>query len=100
MFADLHTFLDVRRRTIGEVESFASHGVGDVERIAEHVASDDAAGMLFRFAGGARGTATVSQISAGRKNAMSWEVDGSSSALSWCTESPDDLWIGHRGRPN
>ncbi len=100
VFADLHTFLDVRRRTIGEVESFAAHGVGDVERVAEHVASDDAAGMLFRFAGGARGTATVSQISAGRKNAMSWEVDGSSSALSWCTESPDDLWIGHRGRPN
>ena len=100
VFADLHTFLDVRRRTVGEVETFAAHGVGDVERVAEHVASDDAAGMLFRFVGGARGTATVSQISAGRKNAMSWEVDGSSSALSWCTESPDDLWIGHRGRPN
>lgn len=100
VFADLHTFLEVRRRTVGEVETFAAHGVGDVERVAEHVASDDAAGMLFRFVGGARGTATVSQISAGRKNAMSWEVDGSSSALSWCTESPDDLWIGHRGRPN
>ena len=100
VFADLHTFLDVRRRTVGEIETFAAHGVGDVERVAEHVATDDAAGMLFRFGGGARGTATVSQISAGRKNAMSWEVDGSSSALSWCTESPDDLWIGHRGRPN
>ena len=28
------------------------------------------------------------------------EIDGSSAAAAWDSEHPDDLWIGHRGRPN
>jgi predicted dehydrogenase len=43
---------------------------------------------------------TVSQVSAGRKNAVSIEVDGSDDAAAWCSETPDELWIGHRDRPN
>ena len=27
-------------------------------------------------------------------------MDGSAAALSWYSEDPDRLWIGHRGRPN
>ena len=27
-------------------------------------------------------------------------MDGSSSAVSWFSETPDHLWSGHRGRPN
>ncbi len=100
VMADLHTFIRHRHRPVGEVESFAAHGVGDVARVSEAVESDDAAGMLLRFASGARGTCTISQVSAGRKNAMGWEIDGSTSALSWGQESPEDLWVGHRGRPN
>jgi predicted dehydrogenase len=100
VFADLHTFLTQRSHPTGEVESFAAHSVGDVDRVVEQVASDDAAGILLRFDNGARGVATISQVSAGRKNAMSWEIDGAESAVSWCQETPDDLWIGHRGRPN
>ena len=100
VMADLHTFVEVRNRPEGEVETFGAHTVSDNERVAERMTCDDAAGVLLRFADGARGTCTISQVSAGRKNAMSWELDGSSSAVSWCTEAPDDLWIGHRGRPN
>ena len=62
--------------------------------------SDDAAGVLLRFEDGARGVLTISQISAGRKNSLNLEVDGSAAALSWYSEDPDRLWIGHRGRPN
>ena len=100
VFADLHTFVTKRNHPIGEVESFGAHAVGDVERVEEQVASDDAAGMLLRFANGARGTCTISQVSAGRKNAMGWEIDGSESSLAWGQECPEDLWIGHRGRAN
>lgn len=100
VFADLHTFITSRQRPTGDVETFAAHSVGDVERVTEHVVSDDAAGMLVRFANGARGTCTISQVSAGRKNAMSWEINGSQSSLAWCQENPEDLWVGHRGRPN
>ena len=42
----------------------------------------------------------IAQTAAGRKNAVSIEVDGSESAVSWFSEDPDRLWIGHRGRPN
>ena len=42
----------------------------------------------------------ISQISAGRKNSVQWEVDGAASAAAWDSETPDHLWIGHRGRPN
>jgi predicted dehydrogenase len=100
VFADLHTFLPTRNHPIGEVETFSAHSVGDVERIEEAVASDDAAGLLLRFENGARGVCTLSQVSAGRKNAMQWEVDCSQSTVAWNQESPEDLWVGHRGRSN
>ncbi len=100
VMADLHTFHQQRTRPVGEVETFASHTAIDADRVTERVASDDAAGMLLRFDTGARGTATVSQISAGRKNFLNWEIDCTQSAMSWNTENPEDLWVGHRGQPN
>ena len=43
---------------------------------------------------------SVSQISAGRKNSLQWEIDGSTGAAAWDSETPDHLWLGHRDRPN
>jgi len=101
VFADLHTFLPVRRRPTGSVETFSADRLGDdVAREPVQVDSEDAAGILLRFEGGARGVLTVSQVSAGRKNALSVEVSGSTSALAWNSEDPERLWIGHRGAPN
>jgi predicted dehydrogenase len=101
VFADLHTFVAERRRPTGEVETFAAAGVGDdVPRVREEMHSDDAAGLLLRFDGGARGVCTISQVSAGRRNRLAWEIDGDRSALSWASDDADHLWIGHRGRPN
>jgi predicted dehydrogenase len=99
--ADLHTFVPVRRHSAGPVETFATvSGDDDGDLIEERMSSDDAAGILLRFADGARGVATISQVSAGHKNSLVIEVDGSESALSWCSEDPDRLWVGHRNRPN
>ena len=42
----------------------------------------------------------MSQISAGRKNSLQWEIDGSTDAAAWSSETPDQLWLGHRHRPN
>jgi predicted dehydrogenase len=99
VMADLHTLVPVRTHPAGPVETFAAVAA-DAELIEEPMSSDDAAGVLLRFANGARGVLTISQVSAGRKNSVSIEVDGSRSALSWFSENPDHLWIGHRGRPN
>jgi predicted dehydrogenase len=99
--ADLHTFVEERRRPTGEVETFAAARVGDsVPRVRERMESDDAAGLLLRFDGGGRGVCTISQVSAGRRNRLAWEIDGGESALAWASDDPDHLWIGHRGRPN
>ena len=64
------------------------------------LSTDDAALILLRYANGARGSVVVSQVSAGRKNSLQWEIDGSTSAAWWDSETPDHLYIGHRGRPN
>jgi predicted dehydrogenase len=62
--------------------------------------TEDVATLLLRFANGARGSVAVSQISAGRKNSLQWEIDGSAGAAWWDSETPDHLWLGHRDRPN
>ena len=99
VMADLHTLVPIRRHPVGPVESFVPVAV-DQELVEEHMTSDDAAGILLRYEGGARGAVTISQVSAGRRNAVRYEIAGSKSALSWSSDSPDDLWIGNRGRPN
>jgi len=99
VMADLHTFVPVRKHPAGPVETFAA-ATDDEELIEEEMSSDDGAGILLRFEDGVRGTLSITQTAAGRKNAVSIEVDGSESALSWFSEDPDRLWIGHRGRPN
>lgn len=99
VMADLHTLVPVRRRPAGPIETFAVAG-DDEELMEEVMSSDDAAGILLRYEGGGRGAVTISQVSAGRRNSLQYEIAGSDSALSWSSGSPDDLWIGHRGRPN
>ena len=42
----------------------------------------------------------MSQVSAGRKNALRLELDGAAAAACWESERPDELWLGHRDRPN
>ncbi|HXF56718.1 MAG TPA: Gfo/Idh/MocA family oxidoreductase [Actinomycetota bacterium] len=98
VLADLHTFVPRRRHPPGPVETFAAAAEGEL--VEEEVHSDDAAGILLRFEGGTRGVLAVSQVAAGRKNALCLEVDGSEASLAWCSEDPDRLWVGHRGRPN
>jgi predicted dehydrogenase len=31
---------------------------------------------------------------------LQWEIDGSTGSAAWDSESPDHLWLGHRGEPN
>ena len=98
VFADLATAIPVRRRPAGEVETFAA--AGDIERVDAAMSTEDLAHILVRFEGGARGSCVLSQVAAGRKNAVSFEVDGSASSLAWNGESPEELWLGRRDEPN
>jgi predicted dehydrogenase len=97
VLADLTTFIPVRKRPTGPVETFSAAAGETIDTPME---TEDAAGILLRLSGGARAVLTVSQVSAGRKNRLSWEIDGSEHALAWSSESPEELWIGHRDGPN
>ncbi len=60
------------------------------------VSTEDAAIVMFRTDRGAVGSVVVSQISAGRKNRLQFEIDGSQAALGFDQENPESLWIGRR----
>ncbi|MEA2673467.1 MAG: hypothetical protein QOI92_659 [Chloroflexota bacterium] len=98
VMADLATFMPVRRQPTGPVQTFADGGQGAT--VARAIQSEDAASILVRFASGARGAVTVSQVSPGRKNSLRYEIDGSTAAVAWDSERPDELWLGRRDAPN
>ncbi len=100
VFADFKTFLPMRQKPARPVETFTGQRPTAVESVAQPIHTEDYATVLIRYAGGARGVMTVSQVSAGRKNRLCYEIDGSKSAIAWDGERPNELWIGHRERPN
>lgn len=98
VMADLATFVPVRLRRQGPIETF-DRAVGDGTEPVE-ITTEDVATILLRFEGGARASVAISQVSAGRKNSLQYQVDGASGSLAWDSEDPERLWIGHRDRPN
>jgi predicted dehydrogenase len=98
VFADLHTVHKVRNRPTGEVETFTGKAQTEIQREPIDITTDDYGCILFRFSNGGRGSLHVSQVTAGRKNCLRYEISGSKSALAWNSEQPNDLWIGHRDR--
>ena len=98
VMADLATFVKVRQQPAGPVETFSTERATNT--IPREMVTDDAATILLRFAGGARGAVAISQVSAGRKNSVQYEIGGSTAAAAWDSERPEELWLGHRERPN
>ena len=79
VMADLATVIPVRRVPTGPVETFAAGDAG--ERVEKEITTEDTAAIMLRLDGGARAVCAISQLSAGRRNACSFQV-------------------GHRDRPN
>ena len=98
VMADLTTFIETRQQPSGPVQSFSTERSADT--VAREIGTEDTAVILLRFENGARGTVAISQLSAGRKNSLEYEIDGSTGAVAWDSEQPDQLWIGHREEAN
>ena len=96
--ADLATVIPVRQRPKGPVETFAKSTDAAAEPVA--MSTDDYGSILLHFEGGLHGVLTVSQVSAGRKNRLWFEIDGSEGSLAWDQEQPNVLWIGSRKEAN
>ena len=94
--ADLATILPSRRKPKGRVETFQK--VSNVETEEVLMSNDDYASVLLHFENDARGVMSVSQVSAGRKARLWFEIDGSEASLTFNSEEPNTLWIGRRDR--
>jgi predicted dehydrogenase len=70
------------------------HTEGD--GVAREVRTEDIASILFRTDGGAIGSAAVSQVSAGRKNRLWFEIASTKETLAFDQEDPETLWVGGR----
>ncbi len=99
--ADLSTVHPVRQRPIGEVQTFkGKEDHTEIKREPVSIRTEDYGCIMIRFRGGARGCLWVSQVTAGRKNCLRYEVSGAKESLAWCSEQPNEMWIGHREKPN
>jgi predicted dehydrogenase len=65
-------------------------------RGTREVRNEDIAAVLFELSSGAVGTALVSQMAAGRKNALTVEFHGTARSARFEQERPEELWIGDR----
>jgi predicted dehydrogenase len=62
--------------------------------------TEDYATVLLRFDNGNKGSITVSQVNAGRKNRLNVEISGSKANFEFNSERPNELWIGKRETAN
>ena len=99
VMADLSIVWPARKAPVAGDATFSQHR-DDSAYEARPVDTEDLGSVLFRFDDGSKGCFTVSQVSAGRKNGLTVEINGSNCSLAWEQEMPQRLWVGHRQRPN
>ena len=99
VMADLAIVWPTRKANLNSEVTFSSaQNSAQYQDIS--VTTEDAGSILFRFDDGSKGCFSVSQVSAGRKNRLHFDINASECSLSWDQEMPQQLWIGHRNQPN
>jgi predicted dehydrogenase len=58
------------------------------------VTTEDVAVATFRTANARLGNVVISQVSAGRKNRLWFEIDGTRASASFDQENPESVWLG------
>lgn len=97
--ADLQTVHPIRQAPRGSVETFQL-AAATRATVPTSIATEDAGSILLKFKGGARGSFSVSQVTAGRKNCIRFDIACEKSSISWDSEEPNTMQIGYRDRPN
>ncbi len=98
VYARLGRLHDERLRPSGGVQTFGRSGAAHSEPVG--VDTEDFAAVLIEMDDGCAGAFTVSQVSPGRRNALTFEIDTRLVSLVWDQEHPNELWIGRRDRAN
>lgn len=100
VMADFATVHPHRKKPTKEIETYSGKMLKPEDYEDVPINTEDYATVMLKFDDGSRGVVTVSQVAAGRKNRLSLEISGSKQAVSWCSESPNELWIGRREAAN
>jgi len=100
VMADFATVHRLRKKPLRPVETYAGKILAPEDYADVEIDTEDYASMLFHFENGERGALTVSQVSAGRKNRIYFELDASKKSAAWDSEMPNQLWIGRRDGNN
>jgi predicted dehydrogenase len=100
VFADFKTFHPIRKKPLKPLETFTGKMLSPEDYEDKPIKTEDYASILLHYENGVHGVLTVSQVSSGRKNRISFEINASDSTLAWNGERPNELWIGQRSAPN
>ncbi|HZV37886.1 MAG TPA: Gfo/Idh/MocA family oxidoreductase [Pseudoxanthomonas sp.] len=87
--AAFETVIAERAATTGQ--SFATPAAGGA---MQAVSSEDVAAAMFKTASGTLASLTVSQVSAGRRNRLWFEIDGAKASVAFDQEDSERLWMG------
>jgi predicted dehydrogenase len=98
VMADLSIVWPTRKANVAGNQTFGHDAQAVYEDKA--VTTEDFGSVLFRFDDGSKGCFSVSQVSAGRKNRLSFEINGSEQSVAWDQEVPQRLWMGQRAAAN
>jgi predicted dehydrogenase len=96
--ADLVTVVPIRQKPRGRVETFQKADPANADPVP--IETDDYGSVLLHLEDDLSGVMTVSQVSAGRRARLWFEIDGTEGSLAWNSEEPGMLWIGRRNRAN
>ncbi|MBC8112024.1 MAG: Gfo/Idh/MocA family oxidoreductase [Verrucomicrobia bacterium] len=96
VLADFSTVHKTRMKPLKPVETYSGKMLSPEDYQAVDINTEDHANVLLRFDNGNKGVVTVSQVNAGRKNRLNVEIAGSKQTLAWCSETPNELWVGKR----
>ena len=87
-------FTDLTARLDTVVDRPRADGTSPTETTGAASATEDVATVLLRTTEGVPASLTVSQVSAGRKNRLWFELDGSRASAAFDQEQPETAWLG------
>ena len=100
VMADFSTVHKTRLKPLKPLETYSGKMLSPSDYQEVAINTEDHATVLLRFDNGSKGSITVSQVNAGRKNRLNIEIAGSVSAFEFNSERPNELWIGKREKAN
>lgn len=100
VFADFNTVHKIRKKPLKAIETYSGKMLKPEDYADVSINTEDHANVLLRFDNGNKGSVTVSQVSAGRKNQLKIEISGSEKTFAFNSENPNELWVGYRDKAN